>query len=134
MKRKMTDLAFGLRWASLGARGLRTPSSARSSCCSRIPASAIEPKPQNASWMNSRRVRVGRQWFSLLNIDECIQVEDGQGELLQRMPLQERGAEALLFGRRRAARRQPEGQGDLGRLVGARFPAQPLREGLGQRV
>src|SRR5580765_6914686 len=103
MKRKMTDFAFALRWAGIGAR-------------------AIEPNPQNASWMNSRRVRVGRQWFSLGNIEKRIQVEDGEGEFLQRVPLQERGAEALLFGRRRATRRQSEGQGDLGRFVRARFP------------
>src|SRR6476659_846730 len=128
MNRKITDFAFGVRWPRFAASGLITPSSARSFCWWRIDASASDPKPQNASWMNSRRVRVGRQWFSLGNIEKGIQIEDRKRELLERPALQERGGDALFLRRRRPPRGQAEGERDL---VGAALAGQPIGERLG---
>src|SRR6185295_5796508 len=132
MKRKITDFAFGVSVASFGASGLIRPSSARSRCWWRIDASASEPKPQNASWMNSRRVRVGRE--SLWNIKERIQIEEGQGELFERLLLQELQREAFLVGRRRPVRGQAEAELDLRGGIRSRFAHQPFRERGGQGV
>src|SRR4051812_34790081 len=104
MKRKMTDFALAGICGSFGASGFRAPARA---CSSRsIDAIAREPKPQNASWINSRRVRVGRLCSQLcgicafarsIDIKKGVEVKHRQGKFLQRLLFEEFRCELFLL-------------------------------------
>src|SRR5437867_12132728 len=89
MKRKITALAFDGWCAGRAFRGLTAP--ARAACCwCRIDAKASEPNPQKASRTNSRRVRVTRTCSGRsLDIEKGVEVEQCEGEFLERLLFQE---------------------------------------------
>src|SRR5262245_35646619 len=137
MNRKMTFLAVAGLCGGFGASGLGEPPGLprRSSSARSSDASASEPKPQKASRRNSRRVRV-RQLCKLISVhvQEGVQVEHGEGELLQRLRLEELDAERLLLRGRRPAGGEQVGVLDLAFRVGAGLTLQTLGERLRKLV
>src|SRR5437016_3152683 len=107
MKRKITDLALALSGMCgvFGASGLSVPALA----CSRWnrEANASPPKPQQASERNSRRFRVMRMCSGILvHVQKCIQVENRESELPQRLGFQEFERELFFLRAGRPSRRQ----------------------------
>src|SRR4051794_22856355 len=113
MNRKMTDRAFDGKWAAFAASAETVP--ARSCSCWSSEARASPPKPANPSRMNSLRVRVGRLCGSgngrgkvSPDIEEPVQVEDGEGEIVQRLVEKERERRGPFGLGRRTAQGQAE--------------------------
>src|SRR5712671_5355210 len=100
MNRKITDRALAGSGGNLGASGSIPPARSSSSCSS--DASARPPKPQKASRMNSRRLGVrrtcgGRRDTSCSrNIQEPVEIEEGQRELSQWLLMKKRDREFSL--------------------------------------
>src|SRR5881397_2117173 len=133
MNRKITAFAFARRCEGRATSGFIPP--ARNRCCCKIDASASELNPQNASRMNSRRVRVTRTCGGgLLDIEKSVQIKQRQSEFLQRLLLQKGGGERAFLGRRRATDGQPVRSFDDSCALAARFFLQPLRERLREFV
>src|SRR5262245_12227153 len=106
MKTKITARALAGRCGIFVASGLTVP--ARACCSSKSDARASPPKPQKASRMNSRRVRVRRKCGQIsLDIKKRVEVKHRERELLHRLLAQEGEREFAFLLRRGAAQRQP---------------------------
>src|SRR5688572_4888417 len=130
MNRKITECALAERCATLAASGFAAL------CCPIIEANASPPKPQNASRMNSRRVRVS--WICpSFHIQKGIQVEDRQcklfsanAELALRIFQKLNRLCSLRFVRRTPCR-QTIGSFNRPQRVAGALPFQPLRKRFG---
>src|SRR6266446_9654067 len=127
MKRKITDRALTGSGGNFGASGSGVAARSDSSCSS--DASARPPKPQKASRMNSRRLRVRRtcgirgqsKCGRSGNIQKPVEVEECQRELSQRLLAEKGGRQISLIICRRSPQCEPVGSLDELRLVSARF-------------
>src|SRR5207249_392875 len=88
-------------------------------------ANANEPNPQQASRRNSRRSRVGRTCGISVHVQKGVQVEHGQGELAERMVVEEFRGELPFATRRRPARGERVRQLNLPIMARAGFALQP---------
>src|SRR4051812_44896449 len=123
----MNAFAFALSGmcGGLGASGLYRAASA---CCwAIIDVNASPPTPQKQSVRNSRRFRAYRICSAIsVHIQKCVEVENGEGELLHLRGIvgiggEELHRERLLVGGREAARRQAPGAIDPLRRRAALF-------------
>src|SRR5207248_1641181 len=78
--------------------------------------------------------RTGGAGTSSVHVQEGVQVEDREGELLERLRAKERDGQLLLPRRGRAAGGEPVRELDLRGRVGPGLAAEPVRERAGEVV